>query len=110
MLPTLLDWFGTSSAADELSGISLLQLLQQDGRGGREEIVVRDDAGDWGIRSRDLFLVRSSEDRDATQLAVPTRLYNKPDDAWDLVDVSEQGVDDVERLVLRLDELIEAIG
>ena len=105
MLPTLLDWFGTSSAADELSGISLLPLLQQDGRGGREEIVVRDAGGDWGIRSRDLFLVRSSEGGDA-----PPRLYSKPDDAWDLVDVSEQGVDDVERLSLRLDELIEAIG
>ena len=105
MLPTLLDWFGTSSAADELSGTSLLSLLQRDGRGGREEIVVRDAGGAWGIRSRDLFLVRSSEGGDA-----PPRLYSKPDDAWDLVDVSEQGVDDVERLVLRLDELIEAIG
>ena len=109
MLPTLLEWFGTSSAVEDLGGISLLQLLQQDGRGGREEIVVRDAGGDWGIRSRDLFLVRSSEDGDATQLAVPARLFSKPDDAWDLVDVSEQGVDDVERLVLRLDELIAAI-
>jgi len=109
MLPTLLEWFGAPSVLDRLAGNSLLKLLQQDGRGGREEIVVRDDAGGWGIRSRELFLVRSGEGLDATQQGVPGRLYSKPDDAWDLVDVSEQGIDDVERLARRLDELIDEI-
>ena len=103
LLPTMLEWFGGRSAADGLWGINLLGLLEQGGGGGHEEIVVRDARGGWGIRSHDLFLVRSGEGVDEV------RLFSKPDDAWDLIDVSEQGLVDVERLSERLDELIGSV-
>ncbi len=100
LLPTLLVWFG-ADATEDLAGIDLLSLLGQGGRGGREEIVVRDSDGGCGLRTHDLFLVRpSAGGLDAS------RLFSKPDDVWDLVDVSEQGPEEVERLSGRLDELL----
>jgi len=98
LLPTLLAWFDVR-ADDELLGINLLELLEHGGGGGHEEIVMRDADGGRGIRSHGLFLVRSGEGVDEV------RLFNKPDDAWDLVDVSDQQLVDVERLSDRLDEL-----
>jgi arylsulfatase A-like enzyme len=101
LLPTLLVWFGADATEDPLAGIDLLSLLGQGGRGGREEIVVRDSDGACGLRTHELFLVRpAAGGLDAS------RLFSKPDDAWDLVDVSEQGPEEVERLSGRLDELL----
>jgi arylsulfatase A-like enzyme len=101
LLPTLLVWFGADAIEDPLAGIDLLSLLGQGGRGGREEIVVRDSDGGCGLRTHELFLVRpAAGGLDASQL------FSKPDDAWDLVDVSEQGPEEVERLSGRLDELL----
>jgi arylsulfatase A-like enzyme len=102
LLPTLLEWFEESPHVEELPGINLLALVGQEG-GGHDEIVVRDSDGGWGIRSRDLFLVRPGD------AGAAPRLFSKPDDPWDLVDVSAQGVADVERLNGRLDELIGAM-
>ena len=101
LLPTLLVWFGVDVTEDPLAGIDLLSLLGQGGRGGRKEIVVRDSDGGCGLRTHDLFLVRpAAGGLDAS------RLFSKPDDVWDLVDVSEQGPEEVERLSGRLDELL----
>jgi len=100
LLPTLLGWFSGDRAGEGLRGVNLLSLLEQGGGGGHEEIVVQDAEGGCGIRSHDLFLVRSAGGVDEP------RLFSKPDDAWDLVDVSEQGLDEVQRLSDRLDELI----
>ena len=101
LLPTLLVWFGVDATEDSLAGIDLLSLLEQGGHGGREEIVVRDSDGLCGLRTHDLFLVRPvAGGLDAS------RLFSKPDDVWDLVDVSEQGPEEVERLSGRLDELL----
>ncbi len=103
LLPTLLEWFEQTPQLEGLPGINLLELVGQDG-GGHDEIVVRDSDGGWGIRSHDLFLVRSGA------AGASSRLFSKPDDAWDLVDVSAQGIVDVERLNGRLDELIGAMS
>ena len=100
LLPTLLAWFAGDRAGEGLRGINLLRLLEQGGGGGHEEIVVQDAQGGCGIRSHDLFLVRSAGGGDEL------RLFSKPDDAWDLVDVSEQGLEEVQRLSDRLDELV----
>jgi len=100
LLPTLLAWFAGDRAGEGLRGINLLSLLEQGGSGGHEEIVVQDAEGGCGIRSHDLFLVRSAGGD------VEPRLFSKPDDAWDLVDVSAQGLEDVQRLGDRLDELV----
>jgi arylsulfatase A-like enzyme len=100
LLPTLLAWFAGDRGGEGLRGINLLSLLEQGGSGGHHEIVVQDAQGGYGIRSHDLFLVRSAGEEDEP------RLFSKPDDAWDLVDVSGQGLEEVQRLGDRLDELL----
>ena len=100
LLPTLLEWFGSQGEHGQLLGLDLLGLLERGAGGGHEEIVMQDAQGGCGLRSQELFLVRSAGEADEP------RLFSKPDDAWDLVDVSEQGLAEVQRLCDRLDEWV----
>lgn len=108
LLPTTLDWFGKDTKADPLPGISLLALARGEPGEWRDAIVVRD-AETWGLRTGELFLSRPATAIEGQITAADdpeTRLYSKPDDAWDLVDVAEQGRLEVQELEIRLDAAI----
>lgn len=112
LLPTMLDWFGERSPADRLPGTSLLPLLRGESREWRDAIVFHE-AGVWGLRTEEFFLSRPATVTGPPINAVEdseTRLFNRPDDAWDLVDVAEQGRAEVRDLGMRLDAAIAWIA
>ena len=102
LCPTLSAWFGGPAESDagarrEEPGVDLLQLLRGETGAGHDALVFEGAHGERAIRTADLFLVHGQRDGEPFD-----RLFSKPGDAWDLVDVSGQGMDDVERLRARL--------
>ena len=103
---TLQDWFGLRNA-DSDDDVSLLPMFDGDDSGARELLILQAAGKQVGIRTRDWLLVTLlDEERSASQQRVDAveaaALFRKPEDLWDVLDVSTQSPDVVERLVDRL--------
>lgn len=90
---TILDWLGIEHEFP--SGRSLLPLMTGDVSELHEQLVCT--AGDWrAIRERDWLLIRNRTEG-------VERLYIKPEDRWQVLDVLSQYIDEADRLMEMLD-------
>jgi arylsulfatase A-like enzyme len=88
LLPTLLDWFGGPST-DSGSGRSLFQIPLSDAA-PRDAVIFGDEDKSFGIRTKDwTYLTRMSDQNDADDSSC-RQLFLKPEDTWDVTDVSTQ--------------------
>lgn len=81
---TLMHWFGLS-ATPEVSGVDLTLLAQQPWSQLRDRALVCG-SRQWGLRTDAWYLI---QDRDGTA-AADAHLYSKPDDRWEVNEVSER--------------------
>ncbi len=100
---TLEDWFGGSKGSGrdaESVGESLLSALAGNTPEGRSEVFYLGSDGQMGIRSRHWGLVTSAEAlHDEELVHSDVRLFAKPDDQWDVHDVSSQYSEVVDTLL-----------
>lgn len=89
---TIADWLGCST--DAATGRSLLPLTSGEAEGVRQFAVSR--AGEWrAIRDAEWLLVCQRE------LGIE-RLYTRPDDRWQVLDLAAHNLDEVDRLLAEL--------
>ncbi len=77
---------------------------------GREYLCLGDHVGNRAIRTRDLYLVKTtatSGDKQAAENA-QTMLFAKPDDVWDIHNVADQAPDDAAALASVLHQFIQS--
>jgi arylsulfatase A-like enzyme len=111
LLPTLHDWFGMEPAARGVDGRSLLR-EPLTGEPAREFVAFGDEGTRFGIRTGDWgCLMQLGQSDQAIRPAIqygdedwprPVQLFVKPDDLWDVTDVSTQQPEVCERLVRTL--------
>jgi hypothetical protein len=107
---TLEDWLGGGTGSDggtgceaESVGKSLLAATAGDTPEGRSEVVYLGSDGQLGIRSLHWALVTSAEALlDEELVHSDVRLFTKPDDQWDVHDVSSQYSEVVDTLLNQL--------
>ncbi len=107
--PTIADWFGIDSPGAPFEGYSLRPVTINEKDTYRDAAMIGDRAGNRYVRTAALSLqipagARSAALSEVTAelLARAGRLFVKPDDRWDLLDVSAQSPDDVVALARRL--------
>jgi arylsulfatase A-like enzyme len=109
---TLLDWFGWLQTAPE-QFISLLSLIDGEHSNQRDMLVIQGADGEVGVRTSEWYLVTrwdaqlSDVDR-RTDAIERARLFRKPEDLWDILDVSTQSPDVVEQLVDRIRDVMHS--
>lgn len=110
LVPTLMDWFGVQTTVDECEGRSLIQeavTLEP----SRPAIYVGDDRQNFGVRSLHWSCLMRSSSPDVP--SVPTlygdanwpeqvQLFSKPEDIWDVTDLSTQRPTDCEQFVQQI--------
>jgi arylsulfatase A-like enzyme len=90
---TALDWFGVE--CEFPTGRSLLPLAAGEASEIHQQLICT--AGDWeAIRERDWLLIRNRSEG-------LEKLYIKPEDRWQVLDVLPQYVDEADRLLALLD-------
>lgn len=119
--PTLLDWFDVDMTAGD--SINLLKLPGDDStKPPREFAILRDDDRAFGIRNSDFYLTATAERLAEEDVPIDTadvpeellldlsgvRLFVKPDDLWEVHDVSEQEPETVLELLAQLRQSIGA--
>ena len=100
--PTLLDWFGAADRLPRCDGNSLLPLLRGESTGIHEWLFLGDGAGHAAIRTSSWYLIVESQDSE--------RLFAKPDDVWDILDVAVQAPQETARLKERLENFVMKSG
>ncbi len=91
VLPTLSDWFGSSSTVlAERDERSLLPLLQNTGCVPRSELYLRDHAGGAAVRTGEFFFIQPESAAQSDEGDSSGWLFLKPEDAWELNDVAAQ--------------------
>ena len=110
MLPTILDTFDIDSSHVKCDGTSLWPTVINNERIARDYVALGDAAGNTGIRTRELYLTRTSanQTRDESAENEAVALFLKPDDFWDVYDASEQRSEDVARLQATLDAFLSS--
>jgi hypothetical protein len=100
LVPTLLDWFQIDAHELSCEGQSLLAPAS----GEREYICLGDGTSSCAIRTRERYLV---QERTADKRPdVSPQLFVKPDDIWEINEVSAQSPAEVEALTATLEEFI----
>lgn len=108
---TLLEWFGLPSDAFD-DGSSLLPIVGGTQETHRPQVVFGSSETGWGIRTANFLLVPDSGNSAANAAAGDSlstaetgsstfRLFRKPEDVWDTLDVADQYHTEVERLIAR---------
>lgn len=98
---TLLDWFGISCPPASTEGRSLLPLINNELDSVRDAAYVGVAGRVAGIRTQNFFYVRGEPSRTGL-FPVSGRLFEKPSDRWDMVDVAAQYPEAVDELEARL--------
>ena len=103
---TLLDWFN-QPAAEPGDLCSLFPVIDGNASNAREVVLVRGAGGEVGLRTSDWYLLTRLDLEQPvvlqrTDAIEAARLFRKPEDLWDVLDVSTQSPEVVEQLVDRL--------
>jgi len=114
VLPTLLDWFGQSAVAEQFHGQSLLRVALGEGN-EHEAIVFGDEDCCLGIRTRKWSCLARITDPlkslapggvvDERDWPDHVQLFVKPDDIWDVTDVSTQYPSICQQLLQNIDAI-----
>lgn len=115
LAPTLLEWFGLKTEAADCEGKSLLPLLQGEGPWQREYACMGEGDRLYGIRTADYhcvaeLLVDNSQSAEEEGQAERVQLYIKPDDFWEVNDISGQAPDIAASLTATLREFVRRAG
>jgi arylsulfatase A-like enzyme len=104
LMPTLLDWFQIDAREVSCEGQSLLAPAKRPASGERDYICLGDGTSNCAIRTRERYLVqeRTADNRPD----VSPRLFVKPDDIWEINEVSAQSPAEVEALTATLEEFV----
>ena len=110
LVPTLTDWFGVNSEPDQWQGRSLLKdaVSLEPSRGA---IYFGDDHENFGIRMADWSCLMRSSSSVVSSGAIhfgdsswpeQVQLFSKPEDIWDVTDLSTQRPSDCEQFVQKM--------
>jgi len=109
LMPTLFDWFEVSQDKQLFEGQSLIPIING-AVGTREYAVMENGPGESALRTPDFFLVTKMASDQLESEQNPPSLFIKPDDRWDVNDVSLQEPDVLDQLVQTLQEFRVAAG
>lgn len=106
--PTLAEWYGVDAPPAAFDARSLWPLLRDDSFTVREELLIGSAVTGWCLRTADFACLCPSEVVHAADGAWPDttngrpRLFVKPDDVWDTLDVAAQHPEATAEMVRRI--------
>jgi hypothetical protein len=91
LAPTLAEWFRAPDAVDErLDSRSLWPLLNDEVHAVRDDLLIGSPAAGWNLRTLEFACLCAPAHGESDDSADHARLFVKPDDAWDTLDVAGQ--------------------
>lgn len=112
VLASLREWFQVAGSDDAGAGHSLLPLIRHEARTIRDQVVIESGGTAAALRTPEWHLMARLSPHEAgapsTIAAEGARLFRKPEDAWDILDVADQNRPLVEELLGKMDVALSA--